>query len=39
VLLITLSASLVTCGQKGPLRRPDAGNLAALAATPESQFR
>lgn len=37
VLLIGLCAAFTTCGQKGPLRTPEAGNLAAWVAAPNSQ--
>lgn len=37
VLLIGLCAVFTACGQKGPLRPPEAGNLAAWVATPDSQ--
>ncbi|MEZ5490133.1 MAG: lipoprotein [Gammaproteobacteria bacterium] len=41
LLLATLAAGLTGCGQKGPLRRQDSGNLAVVIAAqaPETAFR
>ncbi|MCB1671908.1 MAG: lipoprotein [Gammaproteobacteria bacterium] len=32
LVLVTVTAALLGCGQKGPLRRPEAGNLVQTPA-------
>ena len=39
IVLLLLVASLGACGQKGPLRRPEAVTLSAVTEVPTAKFR